>query len=119
MKLKDIEVDFDFLDADDIERFENEANKVIEESEKYKDKEISMSEEIKIECNLIDAFLDNVFGEKTSQKLFNGKKNLREHVEIFKYIMDEKIKYTNEISSIYQRYQPNREQRRNNYKGRK
>ena len=31
MKIKNIEVNFDFLDADDMEKFENEAKKVIEE----------------------------------------------------------------------------------------
>ena len=32
MKLKDIEVDFSFTDADDLERFENEAKKVKEKT---------------------------------------------------------------------------------------
>ena len=31
MKIKNIEVNFDFLDADDVERFEKEARKVVEE----------------------------------------------------------------------------------------
>ena len=34
MKIKDIEVDFDFLDADDVERFEKEARKVVEECQR-------------------------------------------------------------------------------------
>ena len=34
MKIRGIEVDFDFLDADDVERFEKEAKKVQEECEK-------------------------------------------------------------------------------------
>ena len=38
MKIRNIDVDFDFLDADDVERFENEAKRVVEEC-KVKDKE--------------------------------------------------------------------------------
>ena len=30
MKIRNIEVDFNFLDADDVEKFEKEANRVIE-----------------------------------------------------------------------------------------
>ena len=29
MKIRNIEVDFDFLDADDVERFENEARRLL------------------------------------------------------------------------------------------
>ena len=43
MKIKDIEVDFNFLDADDMERFENEARKVKEECKEKKNRNDSIS----------------------------------------------------------------------------
>ena len=106
MKIKDIEVNFDFLDADDIEKLENATKKVVEKTEEYKNKQLSMSEDIRVECGIINEFLDEVFGEGTSEKLFNGKNNLKEHINVFEDIMNEKIKYTNDIQSMYERYQP-------------
>jgi len=112
MKIKNIEVDFDFLDADNVEKLEIAYKKLIEETEEYKGKEVSMSEEIRIECRIINEFLDEVFGEGLSEKLFNKKNNLKEHVDVFQEILNEKMRYTKDIKSMYQRYQPNREMRR-------
>jgi len=106
MRIKDLEVNFDFLDADDVERLENATKKVVEKSEEYKDKELSMSEDIRLECKIINEFFDEVFGEGISEKLFNGKNNLKDHIKVFEDIMAEKIKYTNDIQSMYERYQP-------------
>lgn len=126
MKLKDIEVDFSFTDADDVARFENAAKKVYEEAEKNKKKETSASEVIREECNIIEEFFDSVFGEGISQKLFEGKKDIVEHIKMFEDIVKAKVEATRDIQNIYDnienadRYKPNRETRRyNNYKGRK
>lgn len=112
MKLKNIEIEFDFLDADDVEKLENAYQKVVDETEKFKKQELSMSEEIRVECKIIDEFLDNVFGEGIAQKLFNGKMSLKEHTDIFQEILDEKIKYSKDLENVYQRYKPNKEERR-------
>lgn len=126
MKLKDIEVEFSFTDADDLERFENEAKKVKEKSESYNKKEMNISDTIRAECKIIEEFFDGVFGEKTSEKLFKGKKNLKEHMDIFTDIINEKVKQSEGFKNMYDnieyrlKYMPNREQRRyNKFKGRK
>lgn len=126
MKLKDIEVNFSFTDADDVERFENAAKKVYEEAEKNKKKEMNASEIIREECNIIEEFFDSVFGEGISNKLFNEKKDIVEHIKLFEDIVKAKVEATKDIQNIYDniensdRYKPNRETRRyNNYKGRK
>ena len=126
MKLKDIEVDFSFTDADDVERFENAAKKVYEEAEKNKKKETRVSEVIREECNIIEEFFDSVFGEGISDKLFNERKDIVEHIKLFEDIVKAKVEATKDIQNVYDnienadRYKPNREIRRyNNYKGRK
>ena len=126
MKLEDIEVNFSFTDADDVERFENAAKKVYEEAEKNKKKEMNASEIIREECNIIEEFFDSVFGEGISNKLFNEKKDIVEHIKLFEDIVKAKVEATKDIQNIYDniensdRYKPNRETRRyNNYKGRK
>ena len=123
MKVKDIEVNFSFTDADDIERFENEARKVEEKAKNYEKKEISVSEAIREECNIIEEFFDNVFEKGISQKLFKGKKDIAEHINLFQDIVNAKLEQTKGLQNIYDnldRYMPNRETRRyNNRKGRR
>ena len=103
MNIKGIEIDFNFLDADDIE-----------ECEKRKRTELSMSQIIRFECEIIDNFFNEVFGDGIAEKIFKGKKNLEEHIKAFEDIVAEKEKQRISIQDIYNKYQPNREQRRNN-----
>ena len=123
MKIKDIEVNFSFTDADDIERFENEAKKVEEKAKNYEKKEMSTSEAIREECNVIEEFFDNVFEKGISQRLFKGKKDIAEHINLFQDIINAKIEQTKGMQNIYdnlERYMPNRETRiYNNRKGRR
>lgn len=123
MRIRDVEVDFSFTDADDIERFENEAKKVEEKAKNYEKKEMSTSEAIREECNVIEEFFDNVFEKGISQRLFKGKKDIAEHINLFQDIINAKIEQTKGMQNIYdnlERYMPNRETRRyNNRKGRR
>lgn len=112
MKIKNVEVNFDFLDADDMERFENEARRVKSECEKQQTQSMLYSEVIRRECTIIDSFFNNVFGEGTSQKIFNGKMNLMEHINVFQDIVNEKIRAQEDMKNTLNRYMPNREQRR-------
>ena len=125
MKIKDIEVDFSFTDADCIERLENAAKKVKEKTEASKKEEINLSEAIRRECNIIDEFLDETFGEGMAKKVFKGKKDLQEHMELFTDIINAKIEMTKATQNLYDnleykaKYMPNRETRRHNKKGRR
>ena len=120
MKLKNIEVDFSFTNADDVERLELAIKKVKEKSEEYKRQEMNLSDAIRKECKVIDDFFDTVFGEGIAQKLFEGKMDLEEHAELFIEIANEKVRQTKGMQEIYNnlenksKYMPNREQRRYN-----
>lgn len=120
MKLGNIEVNFSFTNADDVEKLELGVKKVKEKTEEYKGQEISLSEAIRKECKIIDEFFDTVFGEGTSAKLFKGKMDLQEHSELFMEIANEKVKQTKNMQDLYNnfeykaKYMPNREQRRHN-----
>lgn len=122
MRIKDIEVDFSFTNADDVERLEKGIELVKNKTIEYKKKEISLSEAIRNECKVIEEFFDTVFGEGISQKLFDGKMDLQEHSELFMEIANEKIKQTKGMQDLYDnldyktKYMPNREQRRNKFK---
>ena len=126
MKLGNIDVDFSFTDADDLERFENGAKKVKEISSNYEKQELSVAEAIRKECEIINNFFDEVFGDKISEKIFKGKNDLKEHMELFVDIVNEKVRQTQAYQNMYNnieynsKYMPNREQRRyNKFKGRK
>lgn len=114
MKIRNIEVDFNFLDADDIERFEKEAEKVRQECQIKNKEEMSLSQVIREECRIINNFFDNVFGEGLSEKLFENKNNLEDHIKAFEDIVKQKIEQQKGLESTFERYQPNREQRRYN-----
>ena len=126
MKLKDKEVEFSFTDADCIERLEKASKRVKEETEKYKKQEMDLSKAIRKECEIINNFLDEVFGEGIAEKVFKGKNDLQEHMELFTDIMNAKIEMTKATQNLYDnleykaKYMPNRETRRhNNKKGRR
>lgn len=124
MKIKDIEVNFSFTDADDVERFENEAKKVKEKTEAREKKEISIAEAIREECNIIEEFFNNVFGKGIASKIFKGKKDLEEHIKVFGDVVKAKVEQQKDIVDFYNniesRYLPNRETRRHsNRKGRR
>ena len=126
MKLGSIEVEFSFTDADDLERFENAAKKVKELSRQHKKEELRVAEAIRKECEIINNFFDEVFGNKISEKIFKGKNDLKEHMELFVDIVNEKVRQTQAYQNMYNnieynsKYMPNREQRRyNKFKGRK
>lgn len=112
MKIKNVEIDFNFLDADNVEKFENEAKKVVEKSETTKGEELSYSEAIRQECDVVEEFIDNVFGEGLSAKIFEGKKDLLEHIKVFQEIADEKNRKQQELQNIYNRYVPRQNKKR-------
>lgn len=114
MKIRDVEVNFDFLDADDMERFEKEAQKVKEETKNKQIKEMSYSEALRAECKIIKDFFDNVFGNGISEKIFKGKNNLAEHIKAFEDIVNEKISQQKQLNTTFERYQPNRAEKRYN-----
>ena len=126
MRIGKIDVDFSFTDADDIEKFEKALIVVKEKSAEYEKKQLKMSEALRFECNIIDEFFDTVFGEGISQKLFECKKDLQKHMELFKDITDAKNEATKSFQDLYNnleiktKYMPNRETRRyNKYKGKR
>lgn len=104
MKIKNVELDFSFLNADDMERLENASKRVFDETEKVKDVEMSYAKTLRFECNLIDTFFDEVFGEGTSEKVFGGKNNLDEKFEAFEDVMKEKAKQDNKLANMYSKY---------------
>lgn len=73
-KWNDVEMEVDLEDVDFQEKYEKAFN-IMEREEKNILKQGSLSEITKSYCMLFWNLFDNIFGDGTADKLFNGKKN--------------------------------------------
>ena len=123
MKILDKEIDFDFFDAEQMERYEKESEIAQKELNSIDINKMKMSEIINKTCSIIENCFDNVFGEGVSNKIFEGKKNFRLCVKAFKDLVKAKKEQTNtidddikdfqkELQEIDLEYKPNRATRR-------
>lgn len=114
LKINDVELEFDLMDADDAEKFEKEIKdlQAKEDTEKVKAKNYTMAESIRKQCNLVFDFFDALFGEGTAKKLFGDKTNYRSCMEALAQVMEYAAKQTTELQKEMAKYSPNRATRR-------
>lgn len=123
MKILDQEIEFDFFDAEQMERYEKEAEIAQKELNSLDINKMKQSEFINKTCETIKKCFDNVFGEGTSKKIFEDKRNFRLCVKAFKDLVkakkeqvneiDDEIKdFQKELQEINAEYKPNRATRR-------
>jgi len=118
MKIFDVEVDFDFRDADDMEKFEKsyaETEKKIDEYkkslERLDEKNVVQSEVIRAFCTIVSDFFIELFGKEATDKIFKGKSNYYTSLEAFKYVVDSKIEQetvAEEFIKDLSKYSPDR-----------
>lgn len=114
MKIFNVEVNFDFADADDLERFEKEYPETQKQLESIKWDNSKASETIREFCKVIGNFFDKVFGEGTADKVFEKKMNYRKCLQAFKEVVDEKDKQDKEVDvtlNYLENYSPDRAKR--------
>lgn len=114
MKILGIELDFDFADADDLEKYEKAFPTTVKELENVKWNEENASSSVRKFCDAIFKFFDEIFGDGTSQKMFNGKKNYQKCLNAFKEIVDIKNAQDKEINTsleYLEKYSPDRVKR--------
>lgn len=90
MKILDKEIEFDFREAENIDR-------VIELDKKYKEefnKVTTLTEKSKV----YRKFFDDLIGEGTSQKLFGNKNNLFEMIDAYNDLVEESERINTEIN---------------------
>ena len=123
MKILDQEIEFDFFDAEQMERYEKESEIAQRELNSIDINKMKQSEFINKTCETIEKCFDNVFGEGTSEKIFEEKRNFRLCVKAFKDLVKAKKEQVNEIDNdikdfqkelqeINAEYKPNRATRR-------
>ncbi len=117
MNIFGLELDFDFFDADQLEVYERENLRVmqeIKERTQYEGK--TTAEAFRIQCGIVDRFFDAIFGAGTAKQLFSGKANLRDHMEAFAIMAKGAEDARKEFDAIEEKYTPNRAERRQTQK---
>ena len=120
LKINDVELELDLMDADMAEKYEKAYRKMQRDVANIP-KNLSLADSIRKQCQLIFTFFDEVFREGTSKKIFGNKTNLRECIKAVETLIDHVNKDVEESNKIINKYSPNRVARRdskiNSHKG--
>lgn len=107
-----VELEYDFFDADELEKYEAENLKVDEDFNNIDYKGMSNADGLRAQCKIINTFFDNMFGAGTADRLFHGKNNIKDHLEAFAIVTSTAVNSETDLRSVTDRYNPNRAQRR-------
>lgn len=122
MVINGVELELDLLDADVAKKWETECQRVKDRVADKARSEKSNADMMLYQCEVIDDFFDCVFGDGTSQKLFEGNHHLGKRVDAFALAVGEAHKAGEQIKTIGAKYfpqnTPNRAARRKHKKDR-
>ena len=114
-KIDDVELDIDMEDYDFQVKYEKAFDQ-LEQDEKELQKIGRASEVTKSYCEMFNRLFDNIFGDGTSTKLFDGKYNMSKTEQVYSEfigICAEQVRLMNERrTKLANKYKPNRAQRR-------
>lgn len=119
MKILETEIDFDFYDAEQMEKFDIGSDEIVTGINSIKSKNMKQSEFINEFCTVIEDGFDKIFGNGTSKKIFKEKRNFKDCVQAFRdlvkarknqeqEIVDEIKALQNEIQTISYDYSTER-----------
>lgn len=121
VSINGVELELDLLDADAMEKYQNALNDttaaIQEAAVKYEGQEgLHVAESMKLQCQLVETFVDKIFGEGTAKKCFPKPNHLGDHLKAFTEICNQAnvaVKQTKDMLGKYsgERLQ-NRQQRR-------
>lgn len=112
------ELDYDIFDADKADAFENALNLVAQKmADLEKESEgMTYAQVIRIQCEAVADCFDNLFGEGTAVKIFNGTVNLKIAMKAFEDLVMGVNKKKSEIEEMARKartkFSGNRAQRR-------
>lgn len=98
MKILDTEIEFDFYDAEQAEKFEKYADMATQELNNINTNKMKQSTFIKTVCEIIERCFNNIFGEDISVKIFNNKKDFHLCIKAFKDLVKARIEQENIVA---------------------
>ena len=84
MKVLETEINFDFYDAEQMEKLEVNIDKIKKEINKINPEKMKQSQFINKFCSIIEEGFDSIFGEGSSKDIFKEKRNFKLCVQAFK-----------------------------------
>ena len=108
------ELDLNLLDADTLEKFDILTEKISKDiADKNRYEGLSKADGMRVQIKLIDEFLDNLFGEGTAEKVFEGNNSdLARRLDAFAAVMQASQNTAGTIQGITAKYGFNRIQNR-------
>lgn len=115
-----IELEFDPMDIDVLEKYEEEIEKTKRKvDECVEDTELTEVAKLRKQCEAVEDFFDNMFGEGTAAEVFQGNMNILDHLTFYCNICARFGDTSNRIKDALSKYSPNRAQIRAIQKGEK
>ena len=84
MKVLETEINFDFYDAEQMEKLEVNIDKIKKEINKINPEKMKQSQFINKSCSIIEEGFDSIFGEGSSKDIFKEKRNFKLCVQAFR-----------------------------------
>ena len=123
MKILEKEIDFDFFDAEQMEKLETNIDKITKGINKINPEKMKQSQFINKFCSIVEEGFDNIFGEGSSKQIFKEKRNFKLCVQAFRDLVKareeqedeldvEMADFEKELKEIGIEYKPNRTTRR-------
>lgn len=115
-EINGLSLELDLDDVDNMERYEN-AFEFMAKEEMEMPKDGRQSERIRAYCQLFHRLYDRIFGDGTSEQIFDGvKQSIKAYDEIYlsflKFVQAQMISAAQERAEWRAKYFPNRKQRR-------
>lgn len=112
MKINGVELeDLDIFDLEVAEKYEKVLKNVEKEANKV-NKDTSMTDAIKIQCNAVFDSFNALWGEGTDKKVFGNKVNLFTCINAFDELVTQVNESKDRVKKITEKYTPNRATRR-------
>ena len=104
MKILEREIEFDFLDIENLERYEKALEEYMKELEEVKQFRGKDSEGFKKICEIVYHFFNQLLGEGSANQLLGEKRNYGKCLKAMQEIVKEKIKSDKEINNMLGKY---------------
>lgn len=97
MKILNTEIEFDFYNAEQAEKFEKYSDIATQELNNINANNMKQSTFIKTVCEIIEKCFDNIFGKDISVRIFNNKKDFHLCIKAFKDLVKARLEQENMI----------------------
>lgn len=104
MKILDREIEFDFLDIENLERYESALEEYMKELEEVKQFKGKDSEGFKKICEIVYHFFNQLLGEGSATQILGEKRNYGKCLKAMQEIVGEKLKSNKEVDNILGKY---------------